>query len=154
MRFAILLLSAGSLFGQAAVEAGLGASRAVTSTAPAAGLGKSIAGAFGSLDKTLKTDKSGDKPASEVVTVRSTLATTPKAPAKTYEDIRKAEVGLEYDELVTRFGPAALEVAVEGGVKKLTYPGKDGSTQVEVKEGKVIAVNVPKTQAGVLALPR
>ena len=41
-------------FGQAAVEAGLGASRAATSTAPAKGIGKSMAGIAGSLDKALK----------------------------------------------------------------------------------------------------
>jgi hypothetical protein len=145
MRILSLLLFAGTLYGQAVVEAGLGASRAATSTAPAAGIGKSIAGAFGSLNKTLNASgQSGDTVKTEVVTVRSTLATAPKLSGKTYEPIAKAEVGLDYDELIERFGPAALEVAGEGGVKKLTYPGKYGTTQVEVKEGKVSAVNLPK----------
>jgi hypothetical protein len=154
MRIAAYLLMTGSLYGQAAVEAGLGASRAVTSTAPAAGLGKSIGGAFGALDKTLKSDQA-DKPGTEVVVVRSSSsAALPKTPAKTYEDIRKAEPGLEYAALVERFGPAALEVAGEGGIRKLSYPGKDGSTQVEVKDGKVSSVKVPKVPAGVLVLPK
>jgi hypothetical protein len=152
MRIATFLLMAGTLYGQAAVEAGLGASRAVTSTAPAAGLGKSIAGAFGSLDKTLKT---ADKPASEVIVVRSSSsAPAAKTPGKTYEDVRLAEAGMEYAVLVERFGPAALEMAGEGGIRKLTYPGKDGSTQIEVKDGKVLAVNVPKPPTGVLTLPK
>ena len=151
MRIATFLLITSTLYGQAAVEAGLGAARAVTSTAPAAGLGKSIAGAFGTLDKTLKTDK----PATEVITVRSSSTPpAPKTPARTYEDIRKAEIGMEYETLIERFGPAALEMAGEGGIRKLTYPGKEGSTQVEVKEGKVLAVNLPKPPAGVLLLPR
>ncbi|HXA48915.1 MAG TPA: hypothetical protein VNV86_01355 [Candidatus Acidoferrum sp.] len=154
MRILSFLLLAGTLYGQAAVEAGLGASRAATSTAPAAGIGKSIAGAFGSLNKTLNGGQSGDPVTTEVITVRSTLATQPKPSGKTYENIAKAEVGLEYDALIQRFGPAALEVAGEGGVKKLTYPGKDGSTQVEVKEGKVSAVNLPKAQPGVMVLPK
>jgi hypothetical protein len=154
MRLATFLLMTGTLYGQAAVEAGLGASRAATSTAPAAGLGKSIAGALGSLDKTLKTDKAADK-ASEVIVVRSSsTAPAAKTPGKTYEDIRLAEAGMEYAVLVERFGPAALEMAGEGGIRKLTYPGKDGSTQVEVKDGKVLAVNLPKPPAGVLVLPK
>lgn len=154
MRILSFLVLAGTLYGQAAVEAGLGASRAATSTAPAAGIGKSIAGAFSSLDKTLKGGQSSDAVTTEVITVRSTLATQPKPSSKTYENIAKVEVGLEYDSLIQRFGPAALEVAGEGGVKKLTYPGKDGSTQVEVKEGKVSAVNLPKAQPGVMTLPK
>jgi hypothetical protein len=155
MRIATFLLFAGTLYGQAAVEAGLGAARAVTSTAPAAGLGKSIGGAFGSLDKALKSGQSADQPATEVIVVRSSsTAAAPKDPAKTYEDIRKAEAGMEYDELVRRFGPAAIVMAGEGGIRKLSYPGKDGSTQVEVKDGKVLAVNAPKPQPGVLVLPK
>jgi hypothetical protein len=145
MRILSVLLFAGALYGQATVEAGLGAGRAATSTAPAAGIGKSIAGAFGSLNKTLNgSGQSGDAVKTEIVTVRSTPATSPKRSAKTYEPIAKAEVGLDYDDLIERFGPAALEVAGEGGAKKLTYPGKDGTTQVEIKEGKVSAVNLPK----------
>ena len=160
MRVAILLLFAGTstLFGQAAVEAALGAGRAVTTAAPAAGLGKSIGGAFGNLDKALKSgDKTGDtatKPAEVVVVRSSPAAATPKAPAKTYEDIAKAEVGLDYTELMQRFGPASLEVAGEGGVRKLFYSGKDGSTNIEVKDGKVASVDAPKPQPGVLALPK
>ena len=53
-----------------------------------------------------------------------------------------------------RFGPASLEVAGEGGVRKLFYSGKDGSTNIEVKDGKVASVDAPKPQPGVLALPK
>ena len=54
LSFLLMLTVTGTLYGQAAVEAGLGASRAGTMTAPAAGVGKAIAGAFGTLEKTTK----------------------------------------------------------------------------------------------------
>jgi hypothetical protein len=52
--FSLWLAVAGVAYGQAAVEAGLGAARAATTTAPAKGLGKSMSGLAGSLDKALK----------------------------------------------------------------------------------------------------
>ena len=64
------------------------------------------------------------------------------------------EVGLEYDELIKRFGPPALEMEIEGGGKKLTYAGKAGSTQIEVKDGKVAVVKLPQPQQSVLTLPK
>jgi len=72
---------------------------------------------------------------------------------KTYENIAKVEVGLEYNSLIQRFGPAALEVP-ERRRQEADLSGKDGSTQVEVKEGKVSAVNLPKAQPGVMTLPK
>ena len=152
MRFLILLF-AGTLYAQTAVEYGLGAGRAATTTAPARGLGKSVAGAFGSLDKTLKSGQTSEKPAVEVITVSTSSKVAPPVPAKNYEDIARAEVGLAYDDLVERFGPPSLEVAGSGETRKLTYAGKAGSTQIEVKEGKVSAINAPKPPAGVFTLP-
>jgi len=152
MRYLILLL-AGTLYGQTAVEYGLGAGRAAVSTAPAKGLGKSIAGALGSLDKTLKAGQTPGQPAAEVITVRSSAKADAKAPAKNYEDIARAEVGLAYDELVERFGPPSLEVAGAGETRNLTYSGKSGSTRIEVQEGKVAAIHTPKPQPGVFTLP-
>jgi type IV secretory pathway TrbL component len=159
MKLSVLLMVAlaGALYGQAAVEYGLGASRAATTTAPAAGVGKSVAGAFGSLDKTLKTADKSSSEASSTTTVPSkqwATAKTADGKAPVYEDIKKVEVGLEYDELIKRFGPPALEVEVEGGGKKLTYSSKPGSTQLEVKDGKVAVVNLPKAQQSVFILPK
>jgi hypothetical protein len=149
---------AGSLQAQTAVEAGLGASRAGTMTAPAKDLGKGIAGAIGNLDKVLKSaDKSQPEASSSTVTpVKESAAKQAAAvkPAPVYEDIKKVEVGLEYDELIRRFGPPALEVESVGGGKKLTYSSKMGSTQLEVKDGKVAAVNLPKAQQSVFLLPK
>jgi hypothetical protein len=143
MKLLILCAAAvGVISGQTMVEAGLGAGRAATTAAPAAGVGKSIAGAFSNLDKTLKT---ADKAASSETIVLPKDA-APSAPAKTYEDIKKAEVGLAYDELITRFGPPAMEIAAGEGVQKLTYSSKEASTRIEVKDGKVATINVVKTQ--------
>jgi hypothetical protein len=123
--------AAATLYAQAAVEYGLGASRAATSTAPAAGIGKSVAGALSNLDKTIK---SAEKNSSETIVLpKKTKAAAPK---KTYEDISKAEVGLAYDELLDRFGPPAMQITGEDGIRKLTY----GATKVQIKEGKVLAI--------------
>ena len=44
---------------------------------------------------------------------------------------------------MTRFGPAALEVAVEGGVKKLTYPGnKAGVLGVVAKVDRTVTTSL------------
>ena len=133
-------------------------SSAITSgtSGAAAGAGKTIGGVFKNLDKTLKTDKPA---ASETVVVRDggkAAKNTPAAPAKTYEDIKLAEVGMEYDELVRRFGPAALEAGATGGGKTLTYSGKAGSTRIEVKDGKVSAITATavKPQSAVFTLPK
>jgi hypothetical protein len=152
MRILILCFAAGlSLSAQTMVEAGLGAARATTSTAPAAGLGKSMAGMLSNLDKTLK---AADKAASSETIILP--KETPAAPAKTYEPIKNAETGLAYEELIERFGPPSLEIAAGPGVKKLTYSGKEGTTRIEVKDGKVSTIDTvkPQQQSVVLTLPK
>src|ERR1051326_638019 len=136
MRVLLVLTAAAAMLpAQTMVEAGLGASRAATSAAPAAGVGKAVAGAVSNLEKTLKTEKPA---ASETIVVPKD--TPPPAPAKTYEDIKKAEVGLVYAELIERFGPPSMVITAEGGVKKLTYSAKEGTTRIEVKDGKVASI--------------
>jgi hypothetical protein len=158
MRILIVLgaaaLGIASLHAQAAAEAGLGASRAATTTAPAAGLGKSAAGVFSSLEKTLNQGKTSSSTTTDLTPARNTAPPDKSAPAKPYEDIKKAETGLEYDELVDRFGPPSLEVAGATGEKKLTYAGKEGPTQIEVKDGKVASIKRPQKQSSVFTLPK
>jgi hypothetical protein len=153
MRLVILFCAAGAaaLHAQATVEAGLGAARAATTTAPAAGLGKSLAGIVGSLDKTVKPEKT-----TEIIPASGQIGApaAPAAPAKTYEDIKKAEVGLEYDKLVERFGPPSLETAGEDGRKSLTYSGKSESTRIEIKDGKVSSITAVRPQSSVFTLPK
>ncbi|HTP34612.1 MAG TPA: hypothetical protein VMJ75_20685 [Candidatus Acidoferrales bacterium] len=143
-------LSLAALHAQAVVEAGLGAGKAATMTAPAKDLGKSIAGALGGLDKTLNSTKSSV----ETISVTGGAPAPPSAPPKLYEDIKKAEVGIAYEALIERFGPASLQTAGEDGIKRLTYSGKEGNTRIEVKDGKVSSITAVKQQSSVLVLPR
>ncbi|MCX6633285.1 MAG: hypothetical protein NTW28_37290 [Candidatus Solibacter sp.] len=144
---------AGTAAGQAAVEAVLGAARAATATAPAKGLGKSMSGLAGSLDKALKAGQqsSDAQPAAATTTTPapktpSTAANTPPAPAPNWEDPSGIESGLNYEELVRRFGPSSMAITV-GAEKSLTYRGKDGAFQVKVQDGMVTAIEKPRPKA-------
>ncbi len=142
------LAMAGIAYGQATVEAGLGAARAATSTAPAKGLGKSMSGLAGSLDKALKATPSKDASTAVDIPSASTASAiaasaAPAAPAPNWEDPGRIEVGLSYDDLVRRFGPSAMSIT-SGSDKSLTYPGKSGMFQVQVEDGKVTSIAKPK----------
>ena len=137
-------------FGQAAVEYGLGASRAAISTAPAAGLGKSIKGVFDSVNKTLEPAVSLSPSAQAKPQGRSKqlaspsakkAAETPAAQAeKGFENPQNIQSGIEYDELLRRFGPPSMSVTSESGGRALSYSTKDGLVQVAVENGKVVSI--------------
>lgn len=137
---------------QTAVEAGLAAGRSATMAAPARSAGKSMAGAWGSLDGTLKagqsnadSGKTSSSPASPTGPAAKD-AKKPPAPAPVYEDPNKIQAGLAYEELLKRFGPPSMEITVESGKKSLGYTAKDGSIQLEVEGGKVTSVDKTKPQ--------
>jgi hypothetical protein len=133
-------------FGQASVESGLGASRAATSTAPARGLGKSMSGIAGSLDKALKpAQKSVEETPSPVTAAKEpvTSASAAPAPAPKYEDAGGIAAGLTYEELLHRFGPPAMAMSFDGE-SSLSYQGKAGTYQVTVAAGKVKAIEKPE----------
>ena len=155
MKLMLLFCAAGTmaLRAQATVETGLGAARAATTTAPAAGLGKSLSGIVGGLDKALKPAQVEVVPAGGKAGAPAAQA-LPAIPAKTYEDLKKAEVGLEYEVLIERFGPPSLETAGEDGRKVLSYSGKEGSTRIEIKDGKVSSITAVRPQSSVFVLPR
>jgi hypothetical protein len=140
------LAMAGIAYGQATVEAGLGAARAATSTAPAKGLGKSMSGLAGSVDKALKagTPKASsavvDTPAANAPSAAPAMA---PAPAPSWEDPAGIELGLSYEDLVRRFGPSAMSIT-SGTEKSLSYLGKAGTFQVTVQDGKVASIAKPK----------
>jgi hypothetical protein len=141
---------AGTADGQATVEAGLGAARAVTTTAPASGIGKSLSGLAGSLEKALKGGQEGssEQPAA-VVSARPATKTgsaspkTPPVPVANWEDPSGIEPGLAYNELVRRFGPSSMAITA-GAERSLTYRGKDGVFQVKVQDGVVTSVEKPQ----------
>lgn len=136
------LAMAGIAYGQATVEAGLGAARAATSTAPAKGLGKSMSGLAGSLDKALKTTPP-KTPLTVIDTPPSSAVSAVPAPAPSWEDPGGIETGLSYEELVRRFGPSSMSIT-SASEKSLTYPGKAGTFQVTVQDGKVTSIAKPK----------
>ncbi len=118
----------------------MGAARAATTTAPASGIGKAIGGLVGSTDKTKTASTAG--PAS-VTTVR-VHASAAKTPAASFEDPSGIEAGLGYAELVRRFGPPAMQITDETGTS-LSYAGKSGIFQLQVKDGKVAAIEKPRS---------
>lgn len=147
---------------QAVTEYGLGAGRAATTTAPAGKIANGISGVFDSLSKAAGADsgaaasgssspslerrrtaahpsrgrtqaKQPAKPVTEAVAAGSAAATT------AYENPEQIKAGIDYDELVRRFGPPSMSVASGPGTSTLWYSGADGSYQVEVENGKVIA---------------
>jgi hypothetical protein len=140
---ALWLTLTGAAFGQAAVEAGLGASRAATSTAPAKGLGKSMAGLAGSLDKALKpAQKEAEATTSPAKPSAPTAAPAPTTPAPKFEDPAAIEPGLLYAELTRRFGPPVMSMTFDGDTS-LSYSGKGGMYQITVAAGKVKTIEKP-----------
>lgn len=140
--FPLWFVMSGTVEAQTAVEAGLGAARAATTTAPAAGIGKSLHGLAGSLEKTVKTER--QTVTRTTVHQRSDSAESAPAAAPKREDPSGIEAGLSYAELVRRFGPPAMEITGELGTS-LTYSGKAGTFQLEVRDGKVACVEKPKS---------
>jgi hypothetical protein len=140
------LLLTGQAAGQAAVEAGLGAARAATTTAPAKGIGKSMSGLANSLDKAIQAGQKGsDAPASvTAVRVSSPSGKKPSPAASNWEDPSGIQTGLSYAELVRRFGPPSMEITGETGTS-LIYSGKAGTFQLEVRDDKVASVEKPKS---------
>ncbi len=140
---------AGPAAGQAVVETGLGAARAATAAGPAKGIGKSISGLSVALDKALKSGQpASDKQAPTSTTAKpadntmSAYAGTSAGPQPTWEDPSGVEPGLSYQELVRRFGPPAMAIT-NSAERSLTYRGKDGMFQVEVRDGVVAEIVKP-----------
>lgn len=139
----IMATTASVASAQAMVENALGAGRAATSAAPMRGLGSSIGGAIGGLEKTLKKslDSTDLRPAAPARTVTA-LVITPVTPARTYENPNQIETGTAYDELVKRFGPASLEITTGPLTKTLSYVNREGAVQVELRDGRVTGAAV------------
>lgn len=153
----------GPAAGQAMVEYSLGAATAVGTAGAAKGVGKSVSGAFGALEKTLSqgqsitnTGSSGvARPPAHSRTRRQPAAAPseaiaprmdapPAQPAPGYEDPSQIPVGMAYEELLRRFGPPVLSFTSGPSSKTLSYLGKGGPVQVELLEDKVSSAQKPK----------
>jgi hypothetical protein len=147
--FSLWIAMAGPAAGQAVVETGLGAARAAAAAGPAKGIGKSISGLSVAVDKALKPGQpvsnaqplasSTAKPADKTT---STSASASAASQPDWEDPSGVEPGLGYEELVRRFGPPAMAIT-NSAERSLTYRGKDGVFQVEVRNGAVATIVKP-----------
>jgi len=152
--FCIGLLFAGSQFAlhaQDMVEHALGTGRAATTTAPAKGLGKSVSGLGSALDGLLKSGH-GVAAASPVSASSETEHRTvvieseaPAKPAPTFEDAIHIEQGMTYEDMLRHFGPPSLQITDEQGASWLDYASKSGSVRVELQDGKVSSVELPKS---------
>ena len=78
-------------------------------------------------------------------------ASTPKAspplpdqPRPKYEDPNQIQLGLEYEELVRRFGPPTLAFT-EGQSSKLSYSSTAGTVEIEILGGKVTSTRKPRS---------
>lgn len=148
--FSLWLAMAGPAAGQATVESGLGAARAAGAAGPAKGIAKSMSGLSVALDKALKPGQpaSDEQPLAATTSkpqakTPSTSAAASPAPSPNWEDPSAVQPGLGYQELVRRFGPPAMAIT-DSAESFLTYRGKDGAFQIEVRDGVVAAVVKPR----------
>jgi len=164
MLFSMLFGLEGVLFGQAMIEYRMGARIAADSVAPAQGVKKAVGGVAGALDNAVKTGQeapgSGSAGASKVIEPaksRAASVETPTpvaaAPAKIYEDPTGIRAGMANEELVRRFGPPTAEVTGASNGRLLTYSGKNGILQLEVRNEKVLQVVAMTPQQGAVMLP-
>jgi hypothetical protein len=142
------LATASIAYGQAAVEAAVGASRAVTTIAPAKGISKSMSGLGDQLEKALKPAQKDAAPApstaqSAAPATKVAAAAVPPKPKVTYEDPGGIETGMAYDDVIRRFGPPAMQISSAAG-SSLSYSGKTGMFDVTVQDGKVKAIEKPQ----------
>lgn len=67
----------------------------------------------------------------------------PDQPPAKYEALNLIQVGMEYEELVRRFGPPAMSFTDGESSKKLNYRSTEGTLEIEILEGKVTSIRKP-----------
>ena len=143
---------------QAITESVIGSAKAAATTAPAAqAAGKAIGAGFEKLGEVLQdaAGATGAKPAAGPAQTKSAPASrtavsrrraAPSAakpvptPAITYEDAAGIKEGMEYDEVMRRFGPPAMKFTSGPGDELLTYASNDQSLDVKMVNGKVTGI--------------
>ena len=138
----ILLLGAApiSAHAQAAAETALGVGRAATMAAPLKNAGKRIGAVLDNAGKSMETrrDRASSPNASAVA-----LPPAPQPLKVAYEAPIGIKTGMDYEEVLRRFGPPPLMLTTAPGSKTLCY----GSVDVEVREGKVVSVRARTSSA-------
>jgi hypothetical protein len=152
-RTAILFIALpAAMAAQAMVENAMGVSRAATSAAPAKKAGEAIGAVLGGLGRTLES-ADPETASSKATPAKATLAKpTPARPASaqsaaetrtdevTFEDPSGIQKGMEYAEMVRRFGPPSLTLTTGPGEETLSYARKNATVGVTVRNGKVASV--------------
>jgi hypothetical protein len=162
--FSVLFGVEGILAGQTMIERGMitGASSGIA--APAAGLKKAVSGIMGSVDQAAK---AAQVPSANASPSRARVADpsqpaeveaaveaspVPAAPAKIYEDPRGIQAGMANEELIRRFGPPTLAVTSASNGRLLTYAGKNGMIQLELRNEKVVLLGANGAQPGAVVV--
>ncbi|HUA61604.1 MAG TPA: hypothetical protein VML19_22785 [Verrucomicrobiae bacterium] len=158
-----LAMLAHSAAGQALPESTAGTAGTVGTAGAANGIGQSVGGIVGNLEKSLQGDSTATKtpppaapPSGRTTVPRRRIPATPTAtnsskkpapepPAPKYEDPNQIRVSMTYDEVLRRFGPPAMEITTESSAKKLLYMPASGSVHVEVVDGVVTVAPKPKS---------
>jgi hypothetical protein len=135
--------------GQAVVEYSLGAGRAGAAAASKKNAGKAIGSVFENLAKTLEKGKKPEAARSSRSKVsQPTGKTSEDAIGSSFEDPGKIQPGIEYEELLRRFGRPQLETVDSQDARTMWYSGQTGESAVKVAGGKVTAVShTPKERA-------
>jgi hypothetical protein len=157
---AIVAVLPGLLAAQAITEGILVSAKSAATTAPAAdAAGKAIGGVFDKLGRALS-DATTTQPAAAPAPARSasrpaaTRAAAPKstvasrrpapaeptAPAVTYEDPAGIKEGMEYAEVMKRFGPPAMKFTSGMGDELLSYANNTQGFDVKMRNGKVAGI--------------
>ena len=155
--FSILLLGAApsSAHAQAAAETALGVGRAATMAAPLKDFGKRVGAVLDNAGKSLEARKAtaGAPRSSAVVQpsgrpeprTRDAKPAPAPQPAVSHEDPSGVKTGMDYEEVLRRFGPPLFMLTTAPGAKTLCYAAKEASVDADVREGKVVSVrSVPR----------
>jgi hypothetical protein len=161
---ALVAVLPGLLAAQAAAEAAIGSAKAAVSTAPAAqaagevlGTGLSKLGQVfhETVGSTPTPQAPGRTPAKRTVTTPGAKRAVarrqsqpaaaepaqPAPPAVAYEDPAAIKEGMEYSEVIRRFGPPAMKFTSGPGEEMLSYAKNEQSVDVQMRNGKVTSVH-------------
>lgn len=133
------------LAAQASVEHALGSAHAAAAAAPAKKVGNAIGATFDRLGRALQTPDT--KPATPQVSPdrpgrRAKAAVAPQVapgferpnPSVSFEDPAEIKEGIEYAELMRRFGPPAMKLTTGPGEETLCYSRKNQNLDVLVRK--------------------
>jgi len=85
---------------------------------------------------------------SAAIVAPTPASTPPQVPAVTYEDPAGIKEGMDYAEVLRRFGPPSMKLATTAEEQTLCYSGADGNVDAQLREGKIVSVRRTGSSAG------